>query len=156
MQVADRVFIEASQGASEMVERIRLADEKKRKRIRSQAHILQYGPVRNGPLPLACTNDRLWFGRPLQPRYYQLNAQQGSTESQVVMGQLYYQGAHGYEQDFDRAAGYFQDAAGQVRRPRAACAIRFPLGTSRSADATIPSPLFAHIHARIRRVIRQP
>lgn len=70
-----------------MVERIRLADEKKRKRIRSQAHILQY---------------------------YQLNAQQGSIESQVVMGQLYYQGAHGYAQNFDRAAGYFQEAAGQV------------------------------------------
>lgn len=85
--MADRVFIEASEGASEMVERIRLADEKKRKRIRSQAHILQY---------------------------YQLNAQQGSIESQVVMGQLYYQGAHGYAQNFDRAAGYFQEAAGQV------------------------------------------
>ena len=31
------------------------------------------------------------------------------------MGQLYYQGGHGYPQDFDRAAAYFQEAAGQVR-----------------------------------------
>ena len=31
--------------------------------------------------------------------------------NQVVMGQLYYQGAHGYPQDFGRAAQYFQDAA---------------------------------------------
>lgn len=55
--VADRVHLEALAGGGEIIERVRLADEKKRKRIKSQAHILQY---------------------------YQLNARQGSVDSQVT------------------------------------------------------------------------
>lgn len=83
--VADKVHLEALDGSSEMIERVRLADEKRRKRIKGQAHVLQY---------------------------YQLTAQQGGVESQVVMGQLFYHGGHGYAQDLPQAVRFFERAAG--------------------------------------------
>lgn len=82
--VAQKVYKEAMDGSTEMIERVRLADELRRKRMKGQAHILQY---------------------------YQLSAQQGGVDSQVIMGQLHYHGGHGFRQDLEQAVNYFERAA---------------------------------------------